>query len=279
MVQLLDNAYAKYVPPALPYFELLDKIHQHLLPRTYVEIGVSTGRSLTLALPGTVCVGIDPEPRVAYPLARGTRVFAEASDDFFARHDLTALFGGLPLDLAFIDGMHHFEFALRDFVNLERASNPSTTLLIHDCLPVDDLTAARDRTTDFWSGDIWRLILLLRRWRPDLNVTVIDWAPTGVGLVRGLDPTSTVLADHYDEIVDHYLSVPFAALDDGSKYEQLNRVSGDWSTVKSLLPDRSFRRTNVELLKTLRVLEAARFSRRKKAHACGPKGPLSRSPS
>ena len=31
-------------------------------------------------------------------------------------------------DLAFIDGMHHFEFALRDFANLERHCAPGSTM-------------------------------------------------------------------------------------------------------------------------------------------------------
>ena len=38
--------------------------------RTYVEIGVNRGNSLTLALPGTRVVGIDPEPRLRHPISR-----------------------------------------------------------------------------------------------------------------------------------------------------------------------------------------------------------------
>ena len=33
--------------------------------------------------------------------------------------DVPALLGGRPLDMAFIDGMHRFEYALRDFINIE----------------------------------------------------------------------------------------------------------------------------------------------------------------
>jgi hypothetical protein len=36
-----------------------------------------------------------------------------------------ALLGGLPVELGFIDGMHLFEFALRDFMNLERLCTPA----------------------------------------------------------------------------------------------------------------------------------------------------------
>jgi hypothetical protein len=261
----VDRLYQHYVPKEPSYRAMLDKIHQYLLPRTYTEIGVFTGVTLTLALRGTQCVGVDPEPKVRYHLVPGTQVFSQTSDDFFATHNLTELFGGRPVDLAFIDGMHNFEFALRDFMNLERASSPSSTILIHDCLPIDEITSTRERTTEIWSGDIWRLILLLRKWRPDLEVAVIDRAPTGIGLVRGLDPKSSVLADNYDEIVDHYLSVPYKDLDNGSKAEQLNRVDGDWETVKALLPDRPFRRASVNLLKADRTLEAVRHARRQRS--------------
>ncbi len=210
-----------------------------------------------------------------YRLGRGTRVFAQTSDDFFARHDLTTLFGGLALDLAFIDGMHHFEVALRDFTHLERSSHSSTTVLIHDCLPVDEVSAARDRTTVFWTGEIWRLILALRTWRPELDVVVVDWPPSGVGLVRGLDPDSRLLSDHYEEIVEQFLAVPYGSLDDGTKHQQLNCVPGDWDHVRSLLPERPFRRTNVEALALLRTAEAAVHAHHRRIRgprASGPAG-------
>jgi hypothetical protein len=100
--------------------DLLPRIHQHLQPRTYVEIGVETGASLRLALPGTLALGIDPQPQLTKPLRRNARVFRLTSDEFFARHDLRAELKGQPVDFALIDGMHHFEYALRDFMNLER---------------------------------------------------------------------------------------------------------------------------------------------------------------
>ena len=55
---------------------------------------------------------------------------------------------------------------------------------------------------------MWRLILLLRQWRPDLSVEVIDVAPTGLGLIRGLDPSSVVLDENYKNIVEEYLTQP-----------------------------------------------------------------------
>lgn len=252
----IDAAYRLCTRPRQPYFDLLDQTHQHLVPRTYVEIGVSTGQSLTMALPGTVSIGVDPKPRPAFPFNGQTRIVELTSDDFFAQHDLGKLLDGVPLDLAFIDGMHHFEYALRDFINLERASCSTTTILIHDCLPIDEDHAARERVSDRWAGDVWRLIVLLRQWRPDLDVAVADSAPSGVGVVRGLDASSTVLADHYDVIVDEFLNVGYDTIAGEARDETLNVIAGDWPTFRSRLPEQPFRTDNVDVLKIKRLLRS-----------------------
>src|SRR5258708_4584402 len=98
--------------PGETYVTILGRIHRHLRPRTYVEIGVETGQSLVLAQPGTTCVGIDPKPQLRYRISDSARVFAKTSDAFFAEHDLFKELGERPVDLAFLDGMHLFAFAL-----------------------------------------------------------------------------------------------------------------------------------------------------------------------
>jgi hypothetical protein len=121
---------------------VLKRIHELLKPRTYIEIGVATGDSIRLAAPETLAIGINPAAEIAFSLPGNVRIFRETSDAFFERADAQAQLGGRPLDLAFIDGMHHFEFALRDFMHLERLSARGATILIHDCFPHDRLTPA-----------------------------------------------------------------------------------------------------------------------------------------
>jgi hypothetical protein len=216
------------------YLEVLSGIHARVRPRTYLEIGVETGQSIVLALPGTRAIGVDPEARISVPLAPGTRIFTETSDDFFARHDVRAELGGLPVDLAFIDGMHWFEFALRDFMNVEKLATTQSTILIHDCFPLNRLTADRERQSSFWSGDIWRLVLALRKHRPDLSVNVIGTAPTGLCTVRRLDPSSRVLDDRYDAIVREFLALDYSALEP-DKASMLALFPNDWKKIESLL--------------------------------------------
>src|SRR5690606_25190786 len=91
------------------YLTVLSRLHEHLRPRTYVEIGVFRGKSMQLVRPETTAIGVDPEPRLDAPLPPNARLFVETSDAFFER-DVRAELGGLPVDFAFIDGMHRFEY-------------------------------------------------------------------------------------------------------------------------------------------------------------------------
>jgi Methyltransferase domain len=220
--------------PGPPYLDILQRLHKHLRPATYVEIGVETGASMSFAAPGTVCVGIDPDPQIAYPLPQGARILAMTSDQFFAAQDLAKLLGGRKLDLAFIDGMHLFEYALRDFINLERYASPSATILVHDCYPLDERTAARERVTRFWTGDVWKLVLCLKQYRPDLEIHTVAAQPTGLAIIRRLDPQSRKLEGALTQICDEFVPLTYAALD-GAKREKLGLVAGNWLSVKALL--------------------------------------------
>lgn len=223
--------------PGESYFRLMAHIHAYLKPATYVEIGVDEGESLQIVQPETLTLGIDPEPRVKQALTPRQKIYAQTSDDFFATHDVLAELGGRPVELAFIDGMHQMEFALRDLINLERYCTPRSVVLIHDVYPIDEKSAVRERQTAFWSGDIWRLVVLLRRHRPDLVVHTIGAWPTGLAMVQKLDPQSRLLRDRYPSLVDEALAMPLSALD-GRKKETLGFMPNEWPLVKAQL-DRS----------------------------------------
>jgi capsular polysaccharide biosynthesis protein len=219
------------------YLALLGLLHRHLKPRTYVEIGVASGRSLVRALPETFCVGVDPEPKLRRAVPESAIIFELTSDEFFRTHDLRGVLGDRPVDLAFIDGMHLFEFALRDFIQLERTSSADGVIAIHDCYPPDADVAARERKAGFWTGDVWKLILCLKQYRPDLNVAVVDVPPSGLGIVTKLDPNSTLLQDAYDSIVREFSDQDYDQLEP-SKAEALNVVGPVWRLVEASLPGR-----------------------------------------
>jgi hypothetical protein len=216
------------------YDQVIADIHAHLKPRTYMEIGVAAGKSLRLARPGTRALGVDPDPDIQYPLSPDTRVFRETSDQFFASHDVRAELGGLPLELAFIDGLHWFDNALRDFINLERHSAPGATILVHDCFPIDRVSAQRERRSGFWSGDVWRLVVLLKKHRPDLRIHTIATPPTGLAVIRGLDPSSQLLSGRAERLIEEYLGLDYGYLD-GDRAGKLNAIPNDWDAIRRVL--------------------------------------------
>lgn len=174
--------------PGPDFHEVLGWLHEGLRPETYVEIGILAGGSLAAAQLPTLAIGIDPEPRQGGCWPTGSRIFRLTSSEFFAKHDLRQVLGGKSVDLAFIDGFHLFEQALEDLFNLERYIAPGGVIAVHDTIPLDSVTSARARTTEFYTGDVWKIVPYLRRYHPELEVITVTAPPTGLTLIRGLDP-------------------------------------------------------------------------------------------
>ena len=158
------------------YLRLVAAAHREFAPARYFEIGTLRGASLALA----ACASVAVDPRFLLPEG-------------------------------FLDGMHRFEFLLRDFINTERHCTPGSVVMLHDCVPVcSQIThrhqgapriAVHDVMPGAWAGDVWKLLPILREHRPGLRLDVFDARPTGLVLVTGLDPASRVLAERYEQIV------------------------------------------------------------------------------
>lgn len=149
----------------------------------YLETGVQSGLSLQLSN-AAFSAGIDPSPLLTSH--RHHRIYSMTSDEFFdAESGWSDDLPG-PIDLAFIDGMHLFEYALRDFHNIETHSHPETVVVFDDVLPRNQGEAARVQCAGDWTGDVWKVWLYLRRHRPDLRLIICDTEPTGTLIVTGL---------------------------------------------------------------------------------------------
>lgn len=195
--------------PGPHYGEVLASLHAALAPETYLEIGVRFGGTLALASQSQTVVGVDPAFRVGRRLGKSAKLFREKSDDFFATRSRQSVLGDRFVDLAFIDGMHLFEFVLRDFANVERWCHSGSTIVLHDCLPPAPIAAARERETAYWVGDCWKALEFLLEFRPQLQVMVVPCYPSGLVIVRGLDPSSTIIDDTLPQMEAEYINRPF----------------------------------------------------------------------
>jgi Methyltransferase domain len=205
------------------------EVLQRLLDRTgaeaYLEIGVSKGRTF---FPLRVASKVGVEPHRTVPWRRRLRHWARnrrshvlrmTSDEFFAQAEelLPRLLGGRRPQLAFIDGLHSHEQALRDALSCLELMGGGGIVVMHDCSPPsaaaalpaasrEEAAAAEAPGWDgAWCGDVWKAVVQLRALHPTLSCFVLD-CDYGLGVVyRGrpeapldLSPDEIVRLDYQD---------------------------------------------------------------------------------
>ena len=197
------------------YIDVLAQLHEKLQPNWYLEVGTFTGKSLSLAKGNTIAV--DPEFKLRHPAVNPTGkqmfFFQQSSDDFFKDGFLKK--NKISVDLAFLDGMHLFEYLLRDFIETEKAMSKKGVIALHDCCPTTDYMATREFHKGDWTGDVWKTLQILQLYRPDLKIDVTTAFPTGLVLIRNLNPRSTVLSKKYDALVKEFMGKELTDFDDG----------------------------------------------------------------
>lgn len=190
--------------------EFLQRLHRQVRPRTYLETGIHVGWSL--ALSAVPSVGIDPAFSIVSELRADVHLARTTSDEFFARKHPLAHLPIDAVDLAFIDGMHLAEYALRDYLAVERFTEPTSVIVFDDMLPRSVVEAARYRENDewtrkkAWTGDVYKAAQALRDMRPDLVVLEVDTTPTGVVLVLLPDASRDGVLPGYDEWLEVAIS-------------------------------------------------------------------------
>lgn len=202
----------------------------------YLEIGVNMGHLLQ-RVHVRQAVGVDPAFVINANVSEGKEslyLFQQTSDRFF--QEQKEFLGRFKPELVFLDGMHLFEYLLRDFINAEKTCLASSLIVMHDCLPLSpemchrsqDISRDLTRDTPFygwWTGDVWKIVPILKKYRPDLKVVCLDAAPTGLVCVSGLDPKSTILNDNYLEIVEQHGSITNDMNALGSLYQDIEIVN------------------------------------------------------
>jgi hypothetical protein len=156
------------------------------------------------------------------------------SDEFFDCENVREVFEGEPIYMAFIDGLHTIDQALKDFMNVERHAAPHSIVLFHDVFPVTAITASRERKSIFWCGDTWKVIYVLRRFRPDLKVFTIPTYHSGLAVVTNLDPESDLLWRGYSDIISEAMSYKYE-LFAPDMAAHLNETKNDFQSVVSIL--------------------------------------------
>lgn len=210
-----------------PYRKFLAELHATHVFDWYMEIGCRRGRSFspvrskTIAVDPVFSVKIDVithKPRL--------HIFQESSDDFFDSQFLER--NEIALKLSFLDGMHLYEYLLRDLIATERNSAADGFIMLHDCCPYDHEMTTRDLDDlpdGAWTGDVWKIVPILQKYRPDLKIDVLDCRTTGLVVVSNLDPKNTVLSENYDAIIKEFNAIDLEMFGVTNFYDSFDYVS------------------------------------------------------
>ena len=173
--------------------------------KNYLEIGVFNGH-VFFRIESTFKIAVDPEFKfdalrkigktIINPYNLFNKYFSKTSDDFFAQ-DAGHLFAQNKINIALVDGMHEYAYALRDVENILNYLSDDGVIIMHDCNPA---TKEAGRTYEEWkamgssgqwNGDVWKAIVHLRTLRKDIDVFVLD-CDYGLGIITKRKPENSL---------------------------------------------------------------------------------------
>lgn len=161
----------------------LTHLRRYLPQRSYLEIGVSKGATF-LNVPFEHKVAVDPKFRFKVKNTPHETYHEVTSDAYFAR-----LADDVRFDCVFIDGLHHWEQALRDFDNALQHTHRKSVILIDDVYPCDEFSILRSqekavamrllktpgvRHANAWHGDVFKAAFMIVYFYPDISFVTID---------------------------------------------------------------------------------------------------------
>jgi len=147
---------------------------------SYLEIGVAQGLTLE-QVRVKERVGVDPYPQFDVSrLPKGVFFNRMESDQYFETVNRRT-----PYDLVFLDGLHVWTQTYKDLINAIHVCQPTSIILIDDVVPDDELSAHPDYATALalkdaagfadgrWHGDVFKVILAIERFHPDLSFCIV----------------------------------------------------------------------------------------------------------
>jgi hypothetical protein len=207
----------------------LNRIKDMIGAKTYLEIGVDTGDTF-LAVDVEHKVAVDPSFKfdTAQHATDAVEFFAVTSDEFFVEHA-----GERRFDLVFIDGLHTFEQALRDFCNALAVGHERTVYVIDDIkpsdvfsalrIPADTMRFRRDSGATMnhaWHGDVYKAMLAIHDFFPMFsyatfatggNEQSVLWREPRAGFRPRFDDLEAISRLGYFELQEHLDLFNFAA--------------------------------------------------------------------
>lgn len=89
------------------------------------------------------------------------------------------------------------------------------------------------------------MVLILKKYRPDLKIFTVATQPTGLTIVTNLNSHSKILSEHYDDIIREYMNEEWVASLE-LRYAMFSVISNNWNEIIKKL--RRFQSQNLATL-------------------------------
>lgn len=202
-------------------YEIVNRFIKSREYKSYLEIGVYTGDCFR-QINCDRKIGVDPCPVT-------TVTHKMTSDDFFKQNKET-------FDIVFIDGLHENEQVYKDIDNSLKVLNKNGVILMHDCIPANEIAQRVPRESSVWNGDTWKAFVRMRRDRDDIRMKVIN-TDHGIGWIEKSETPTKTLPDN--------IQLEYASLVNNLS-EWLNVVSVDKFKDEVEAPERKIEEKRVQ---------------------------------
>lgn len=192
----------------LSLLELLKYMFNRLQPKMFITIGDRA--SYVQCVPQPILgLGIDPWPLMSLKsLAPNQQVYPVTSDYFF--HS-PYMIKELHPDIVMITGFHRFEQVLRDIMFAEKLCNNKSVIMINNTAPLspDDIDRADITASAHQTGDVFKVIPIFKKYRPEVKVSTLIDVDKGVTIFENLDESSHILQHALVEAVGDVINIPY----------------------------------------------------------------------
>jgi tetratricopeptide (TPR) repeat protein len=181
---------------------ILSYLHSHSKFQSYLEI-VNWDQDIgnSLAKTNTTTISISHQ---TLKISTSNRYFFKAHPNlFFNKVNLSDIIQS-KLGMIYIASDNDLPQFLIALIYLSDYITPKTIICVKNTYPLDGITSSERKYTSFWTGNIWKLVPVLKEFFPSINIKTLKAFPAGVSIMNNFDATAgKILRCNFPEIINY----------------------------------------------------------------------------
>lgn len=101
---------------------------------------------------------------------------------------------GIAYDIALVDSRHEYALSYRDIAETMKILRPGGTLIVHDCIPIDERSASPHEVASPWTGVTYKAFVDFVMADPQYPYAVVE-SDCGCGVIRKADASGFAILE------------------------------------------------------------------------------------